>query len=130
MYGLLADAIVVLHLLFILFVIFGGLFTIRWQWLAWIHIPAMLWGAATEFFHLVCPLTPLENSLRAKSGAGGYSGDFVSQYLVPVIYPEQLTDSVQWLLGGTLVVFNVAVYSLLWRRAVYRSKVHDEIQRP
>ena len=129
MYALLADGIVVLHLLFILFVVFGALLTIKWQWLVWIHVPAMLWGAATEFFHIVCPLTPLENSLRARSGAGGYSGDFVNQYLLPVIYPEALTSTIQWLLGGALVLFNVSVYTYLWRRNLWRRNVYPNAPR-
>ncbi len=129
MYALLADGIVVLHLLFILFVVFGALLTVKWRWVPWIHIPAMLWGAATEFFHIVCPLTPLENSFRARSGAGGYSGDFVDQYLLPVIYPEALTNTIQWLLGAALVLFNVVVYTYLWRRNLWRRSVYRSATR-
>jgi len=119
MYGLLADLVVLLHLAFILFVVFGALFALRWRWFPWLHLPAMLWGAATEFFHIVCPLTPLENSLRARAGDSGYSGDFITHYIVPVIYPDNLTAQLQWVLGTALVVFNTLLYLYLvylWRR--------------
>jgi hypothetical protein len=116
MYGLLADAVVVVHLLFIVFVIFGGLFALKWPWFPWLHIPAALWGAATEFFRIICPLTPLEQALRARSGGASYSGDFVTHYIVPVIYPSGLTEGIQWVLGAVLVLFNISVYFFIWRR--------------
>ena len=116
MYGLLADVVVVVHLLFILFVVFGGLLALRWSWFPWLHIPAALWGAATEFFHIICPLTPLEQTLRAKSGGASYSGDFVTHYIVPIIYPSGLTEGIQWVLGAVLVLFNITVYFFIWRR--------------
>lgn len=116
MYGLLADLVVVLHLLFILFVVFGALFALKWPWFPWVHLPAMLWGAATELLHIVCPLTPLENSLRARAGGSGYSGDFIAHYIVPLIYPGNLTHTLQWVLGGALLAFNMVLYFYLWRR--------------
>ena len=88
-----------------------------WSWMPWVHLPAMLWGAATEFFHLVCPLTPLENHLRRQGGGETYSGDFIERYLVPIIYPEALTQELQLLLGSALLLFNIVVYAYLWRRA-------------
>ena len=116
MYRLLADAVLVLHLLFILFVVCGALLTLRWTWMVWIHVPAMLWGAATEFFQLICPLTPLENSLRAAAGSSAYEGGFIQHYLQPLIYPPELSTDMQWLLGTLLITFNVILYSYLWLR--------------
>lgn len=116
MYGQLADAVVVLHLLFIVFVTFGGLLALRWLRVVWVHLPALLWGAATEFFGLVCPLTPLENHLRRLGNEAGYSGDFVANYVVPIVYPGSLTREIQWLLGGLLILFNLVVYAFVVRR--------------
>ena len=70
-YRLAADALVLLHLGFILFVLLGGLLVLKWHWLAWLHLPAAAWGAAVELFHLYCPLTPWENALRRVAGAQG-----------------------------------------------------------
>lgn len=116
-YRLAADAVVFSHLLFILFVLCGGLLVLRWHGLAWLHLPAVAWGMAVEFFHLYCPLTPLENRLRQAAGESGYSGGFIEHYLLPLIYPSGLTPSIQWVLGSLVLVLNLAVYlGLVLRR--------------
>ncbi len=113
---ILADAVLLLHLAFILFVVLGGILVLRRPNLAWVHVPAALWGAAIEFLGWICPLTPLENWLRAQGGEAGYSGGFISHYLLPVVYPAGLTRGIQLALGGFVVAVNLAVYLLLWRR--------------
>lgn len=115
-YRILADLIAFVHLAFIVFAILGGLLALRWHWIPWVHLPAAVWGAAVEFFGWVCPITPLENSLRRASGSAGYSGGFIEHYLMPVIYPEGLTREWQLLLGCVVVVLNLAVYLAVWRR--------------
>jgi hypothetical protein len=84
--------------------------------LAWLHVPAVAWGALTEFLGLVCPLTPLENWLRRRGGETGYAGDFIEHYVTALIYPDGLTRNVQYLLGAFAIAVNVAVYWRLWRR--------------
>ncbi|HYO12584.1 MAG TPA: DUF2784 domain-containing protein [Thermoanaerobaculia bacterium] len=116
LYRLLADLVVVLHFAFVLFVVFGGLFALRWPRAAWIHLPAALWGAGIEFVQGICPLTPLENRLRRLGGEAGYSGGFVERYVTAVLYPEGLTREVQLVLGGLVILVNVAVYAVVWRR--------------
>ncbi len=98
MYFLLADAVVVFHFLFIAFVVAGGLLVLRRPWVAWVHLPAAFWGAFIEFAGWICPLTPLENHLRSLGGGSIYRGDFIEQYLVPVIYPSSLTAFMQYIL--------------------------------
>jgi hypothetical protein len=120
---MLADAIVVIHLAFILFVIAGGLLLLRWRRLAWLHIPAVIWGALTEFLHIVCPLTDLEDRLRRAAGVAGYHSDFVTHYLLPVIYPPGLTAQIQIALGSVVVILNIAIYGwLLWHGPHWRNK--------
>jgi hypothetical protein len=114
-YRLLADGIVVVHLAFVAFVIFGALFAFRWPKFIWLHIPAFLWGAMIEFSGRICPLTPLENVLRRKGGEAGYGTSFIEQYLLPVLYPAALTPNTQIVLGTLLVLFNIALYGLLIR---------------
>ena len=96
---LLADAVVVLHFGFILFVAAGGLLVLKWPRLMWLHLPAAGWGSLIEFFGWICPLTPLENRLRVLGGEAGYPGGFIETYLTPAIYPEGLTYRHQVLLG-------------------------------
>lgn len=118
---MLADAIVVIHLAFILLVIAGGLLLLRWPRLVWLHIPAVIWGALTEFLHIVCPLTDLEDRLRGMAGVAGYRSDFVTHYLLPVIYPPGLTAQIQLALGSLVVLLNIGVYGwLLWRLPRWR----------
>jgi small-conductance mechanosensitive channel len=116
LYLLAADALVVLHLLFILFVISGGLLALRnGKWL-FIHLPAALWAATVEFTGWYCPLTPLENWLRLQGGGARYTSSFVEQYLLPLLYPAALTRELQIALGLAVVVLNGLVYFRVYRR--------------
>ncbi len=116
LYRLLADLVVVAHLLFIIYALLGGLLGLWNRWSLLIHVPAAVWIGVIEFQGWICPLTPLENRLRSAGGAAGYEGGFVEHYLIPVIYPPGLTRSMQFVLGGVAVVVNVAVYSFVLRR--------------
>jgi hypothetical protein len=119
-YGLLADAVLVAHLAFVLFVTLGGLLVLKWRRLAWLHIPATAWGATIEFAGWICPLTPLENDLRARAGQSGYEGDFIARYLMPVVYPDGLTRQDQLLLGSAALAINLAIYVWLLRQGGQR----------
>lgn len=114
-YRILADLVALVHFAFILFVLFGGLLSLRWPWMLWAHLPAFLWGAAIGIFGWYCPLTPLENVLRRAAGRGEFTGGFVEHYLLPIMYPSGLTRSVQLALAAVVVVLNVAVYAHIWR---------------
>ena len=115
-YRLFADLTVVVHVGFVLFVVAGGLLVLRWPKVAWVHVPAAIWGAVIEFAGWICPLTPLENWLRRQGGEVTYSTSFVEHYLIPILYPESLTREMQWLLGGFVLLVNVAVYAVVLRR--------------
>ena len=115
-YRLLADVTVVLHLAFVVFVVGGGLLVLRWPRVAWLHVPAALWGAFIEFAGWICPLTPLENVLRQQGGEAGYDTSFVEHYLIPVLYPATLSRNVQWILGGLVLAINVTIYAVAIRR--------------
>ena len=117
-YRVLADLVVGVHALFVAFVVVGGLLVLRWPWVAALHVPAAVWGALIEFQGWICPLTPLENALRAAAGQAGYRGGFIEHYLLPVLYPAGLTRSVQLVLGALVIVVNVVVYAVVvWRLA-------------
>jgi len=116
-YSILADAILVIHFLFVIFVALGGLLVLRWRRVAWLHVPAAAWGVAIEFFGWICPLTPLENALRARAGESTYHGDFIARYLMPVLYPEGLTREAQLVLGLAALAVNAVVYTIALRRS-------------
>jgi len=116
-YRVLADMVLVSHLAFIIFVVAGGLLSLRWPWAPLVHLPAALWGLYIELSSGICPLTPLENALRRAAGASGYSGSFIEHYIVPIVYPATLSRSLQLVLAGLLVLANLLVYAaVLWRR--------------
>jgi hypothetical protein len=120
MLGWLADAVVVVHAAFVAFVAVGGLLALRWRRLAWLHVPAFLWGAAIELAGWICPLTPLENRLRRAAGEAGYGGGFIEHYLIPILYPAGLTRAHQIALGVAVLAVNATIYGALVVAAVRR----------
>ncbi len=121
MYRILADATVTVHLLFIMFVVLGGLLALRWPKMMWVHLPAAVWGVLIELRSWTCPLTPLENHFRRLGGESGYTGGFIERYLEPVIYPPGLSGSTQLALAAFVLLVNAAVYWLVFRRHARRS---------
>jgi hypothetical protein len=120
-YRILADLVVGVHALFVVFVVAGGLLALRWAWVAAAHLPAAVWGTLIEFRGWICPLTPLEQSLRAAAGQAGYQGGFIEHYLLPVLYPAGLTQRVQLILGSLVIAVNLLVYGMLLRRRARRA---------
>lgn len=117
---LLADAVLLLHLAFVLFVVAGAGLSWRWPRLVWLHLPALIWGGYAMLTGTVCPLTPLENELRAVAGQGGYDGSFIEQYLLPLVYPDAVQGpmgrGLQMLLGVAVLLLNALAYGwLVWR---------------
>src|SRR5262245_23978116 len=119
-----ADLVLLLHLGFILFAVFGALLAFRWRWMPLFHLPAAAWGLFVEVTGQACPLTALENALRMRAGASGYAGSFVEHYLLPVIYPAGLTASVQLVLGALVLAINAVLYAILLRRKLRPSLRH------
>ena len=115
-YRAFADAVSVVHLAFVLFVVLGGLLVLKWPRLAWLHVPAAVWGVLIEYAGWICPLTPLENSLRARGGEAGYSGGFIEHYVQPVLYPAGLTRGTQIVLGSLALLVNLTAYGVVVAR--------------
>ena len=121
-YRILADLVVGVHVLFVVFVVAGGLLALRWPWVAAAHLPAAVWGTLIELRGWICPLTPLEKSLRAAAGQAGYQGGFIEHYLLPVLYPAGLTRGVQLVLGSLVIAVNLLVYGALLLRRTSRPR--------
>ncbi|MBU4420120.1 MAG: DUF2784 domain-containing protein [Proteobacteria bacterium] len=121
LYRLLADAIIIIHLIFILFVISGGLLLLRNKRWSIVHLPATFWAVIIEFKGWMCPLTPLENWFREKGGNAIYQGDFIEHYLLPIIYPADLPKGLQIIFGLSVIIINIAVY--IWVLKKTRVKV-------
>ncbi|MFB3818484.1 MAG: DUF2784 domain-containing protein [Candidatus Methylomirabilales bacterium] len=118
-YRLLADLTLVTHLAFVLFVVFGGVLVLRWPALVALHLPAVGWGIYLEVAGAICPLTPLENHFRRLAGESGYHGGFIEHYLMPLLYPPELTHEGQLVLAALVIVINLALYGAMlwcWRR--------------
>ncbi len=114
-YRLLADMVVLLHFAFVVFVILGGFWVARRRRVMPFHLAAAIWAALIEFSGWICPLTPLENQLRAKSGSDGYDSDFVAHYILPIVYPEGLTRETQIALGAVVIMINLGIYGWVLR---------------
>jgi len=114
----------------VIFVVGGGLLALRWPAVRWVHLPAALWGAGIELTGRVCPLTPLENALRERAGEAAYSGDFVGQHVLPVLYPSGLTRPTQLVLGLIVVGVNCGIYGWVWVRSRRRRTATPPVPAP
>jgi Protein of Unknown function (DUF2784) len=112
---ILADLLVVLHLAFAAFVVFGGFLAWKWRWAIFAHVPALAWGFWVETSGQICPLTSLENHFRRLAGEAGYQGGFLEHYLLPILYPPGLTQKDQWVLAVLLLAINIVAYGALLR---------------
>lgn len=119
-YLFIANCIVLIHGLFIVFAVSGGFIAWRWPKIIFLHIPALLWGLWIEISHGICPLTPLENHFRGLAGEAGYGFGFIEHYLLPVIYPAELTHDTQFLLAAILAAINLLAYGVLIKQRISR----------
>jgi hypothetical protein len=110
LYHALSNLVLIVHLVFVLFVVLGGLLVLKWRSLAWLHVPAFLWGVVIELTGWVCPLTPLENWLREKGGGPVYRTGFIEHYILPLLYPAALTRRSQIVLGLVVLGINLGLY--------------------
>ena len=121
-----ADLILILHLLFIFFVIFGGFLLLHRTGWVWLHMPTALWGVWIEWSGKTCPLTPMENHFRQLAYGQSYHEGFIEHYIVPLIYPEQLTVQWQWLFGALVLIINLFIYLYAFKKQRERQKPVDE----
>ena len=117
-YRSLADLVLILHFCYVIFVIFGGLLILRWKWIIWLHIPAVIWAVFVEFFQLFCPLTTLENRLKELGGEQGYQGGFIEYYVSAILYMP-ITPQIQIMLGVAVILINLLVYWYVFRPKFY-----------
>lgn len=123
--GLLAALVVAVHLAFVVFAALGGALALRWPRIAWVHVPCAAWAVFVEFSGWICPLTPIENALRRRAGLDLYSGDFVANYIFPVLYPDGLTREAQVAVGAFVLGLNLVAYGWVlyrWRRRTRREQ--------
>jgi len=121
-FSIAAAAVLLLHLAFVLFVVFGALLVARRSRLAWLHLPAAAWGFYIEASGRSCPLTTLENLLRMRAGQAGYGDSFVEHYLLPLIYPGSLTGELQLALAAGVVGVNLVLYGWIILRPLWHKR--------
>jgi len=114
-YGLGANLTLAMHFAFIVFVIFGALILFVSIKIAFIHIPSVIYGAYIQLSHSIsiCPLTYLENWFLKKANMKSYPSSFIEQYLIPIVYPNNLTAELQFYLGLLLIIINIIIYTLV-----------------
>jgi hypothetical protein len=115
-YRALADLVLVTHLAFAVFTVVGGLLVLRRRSLLWLHLASVFWGVVIQWANWTCPLTPLESYLREMGGEVGYRGGFIEHYVSMILYPENLTIELRYLLGTVLIVVNLMIYGYLFAR--------------
>ena len=113
MYEFAADLTLIVHFAFIIFVVFGALLFFVSTKIIYVHVPALIWGIYIEITHSICPLTYLENWFLQKANLTTYSEGFIQNYLVPVVYPMNMTDDLQTYLAIVLIVVNMLMYGLI-----------------
>ena len=126
LYSLAADTLLIVHFLFIGFVVLGGWLVFKWRWLVFLHLPAAAWGALIEFQGWLCPLTPWEQQFRQAAGEASYKTGFIEHYLMPLIYPANLDYDMQLVLGSFVIIINLIIYGLLILKNLQtnRAKLH------
>jgi len=113
MYELAADLTLIVHFAFIIFVVFGALLFFVSTKIIYVHVPALIWGIYIELTHSVCPLTYLENWFLQKANLTIYSEGFIQNYLLPIVYPKNLTEDLQTYLAIVLIVANMIMYGFI-----------------
>lgn len=111
-YRLAADAVALVHLAFVVFVLLGALLALKWRWIPWVHLPTTAWGLFNELSGRACPLTGIENDLRVQAGEPGYARGFIEHYLLNAIYPSGVPSEVQTILS--VVVFTTITSIYVW----------------
>lgn len=115
-FAALAAGVVLAHVAFVVFAVLGGFLATARAWVVWLHLPCVVWAAWVEFSGSICPLTPLEQALRARAGLEPYAGDFIARYVFPLLYPQGLTRPAQIVIGIVVLVVNLIAYGRLLRR--------------
>ena len=122
MHEIAANLVLIIHFAFILFVVFGALLFFVATKIIFIHFPALIWGSYIELTNSICPLTYLENWFLNKANLTTYSEGFIQNYLVPIVYPADLTKDLQIYLGITLIVVNIIIYGFILNKIIKISK--------
>jgi len=116
LFRLAAEAVLLIHLAFIVFALLGAAIAARWRWIIVVHLPAATWGFFVELTGRICPLTYLENYFRIKAGLSGYTESFIEHYVLAIIYPVGLTRETQFVLAGVVLVVNITLYGWIYFR--------------
>jgi len=103
----LANLILVFHFVFVVFSLLGAFLVLWKRWLAWLHVPSVLWSSLVNLLSHVCPLTPLENRFRRLAGQAGYEGGFIQHYIAPLVYPGGMPRRMELVAGYSVLVWNV-----------------------
>ena len=115
LYLIAADAILLIHTLFVAFVMFGLALilignSLSWAWVRnpwfrYAHLAAIGLVVLQSWLGVVCPLTTWEMALREKAGEAVYSGMFVAHWLESILYYR----APEWIFAVTYTLFGASV---------------------
>jgi Protein of Unknown function (DUF2784) len=117
---ILANLVLGVHFAFVVFSVLGGFLVLWRRWVAWFHVPSVLWSSFVNLFSYVCPLTPIENRFRRLAGQAGYEGGFVQHYVAPLVYPGGMPRRTELMAGYSVLIWNAVVYALVVLRRTGR----------
>jgi hypothetical protein len=111
---ILGSLVLAFHFVFVLYSVLGGFLVLWRRWIAWLHVPSVLWSSFVNLFSShVCPLTPLENRFRHLAGQAGYEGGFIEHYLGSLVYPGGMPRRMELIAGYSVLIWNAFVYALV-----------------
>lgn len=109
-----ANLVLLLHFAFVVLAVFGGfgvLMEPRW---AWVHVPIVVWSSVVNLAGWTCPLTPLENRLRASANGTGYAGGFLQHYVGQLVYPQGMPRRFELIAGVAVALWNGVLYAFIY----------------
>ena len=110
---ILANLVLAFHFVFVLFSVLGGFLVLWKRWIAWLHVPSVLWSSFVNLFSHVCPLTPIENRFRHLAGEAGYEEGFIQHYVAPLVYPGGMPRRMELIAGYSVLIWNAFVYAFV-----------------
>ena len=109
-----AELVLLFHFVFVVLAVFGGLGVLIDPAWAWVHVPIVVWSALVNLAGWTCPLTPMENRLRAAAGGSKYDGGFVHHYIGPLVYPQGMPRRLELVAGVSVLLWNGVLYGGIW----------------
>jgi hypothetical protein len=111
-----ADVVVAVHMVFLVYMVLGGFLALRRFGLIWPHVGVIVYSFYVTLTSFTCPATTLEKWLLGLGGETPYEGSFIHQYLRGRLYPPELETAV-WISCMAIAMASWAYVLMRRRRA-------------